>query len=80
MKCLPVGCSRLTIGRTASSLLGDLMKHNLQFMVRCIMFIYCGHSVLDTGLKKKGFTVFLLMFRMRVISVTGLEGTSIPQL
>lgn len=39
------------------------MKHNLQFMVRCIMFIYCGHSVLDTGfLKKKGFTVFLVMF------------------
>lgn len=24
-------------------------------MVRCIMFIYCGHSVLDTGLKKKRF-------------------------
>lgn len=49
--------------REDSFLLGDLMKHNLQFMVRCIMFIYCGHSVLDTGLKKKkGFTVFLVMF------------------
>lgn len=25
------------------------MKHNLQFMIRCIMFTYCVQSVLDTG-------------------------------